>query len=56
MNTEPYCNYPPNNWRLMRTDISYLDKLKPTNELIDFFDKKYGVDKYENKKDTILLT
>ena len=56
MNTEPYDNYPYNNWKLLGTDISYLDKMKSTPELLEFFYDKYGVDKYEKKDNNILLT
>jgi len=56
MNTEPYCNYPYNNWKLLGHDISYLDSMKTTPELLDLFYDKYGVDKYEKKYDNILIT
>jgi hypothetical protein len=56
MNTEPYNNYPFNNWRLLGTDISYLDNMKSTIELLDFFQDKYGIDKYTKNNNNILIT
>jgi hypothetical protein len=56
MNTEPYNNYPVNNWQLLGTDISYLDSMKSTIELLNFFHDKYGVDKYEKNNNNILIT
>ena len=56
MNTEPYNNYPVNNWKLLGTDISYLDSMKSTIELLNFFHDKYGVDKYEKNNNNILIT
>jgi hypothetical protein len=55
MNTEPYCNYPYHNWKLLGTDISYLDNMKSTEELLEFYHKKYGINKYEKKDDNILI-
>ena len=45
LNVKPYNNYPIHNYKLLGTDISYLDALKSTPELLSFFDEKYGVDK-----------
>lgn len=56
MNTEPYNNYPVNNFKLLGTDISYLDNMKSTIELLNYFHDKYGVDKYEKKNNNILIT
>jgi len=56
MNIEPYNNYPVNNWKLLGTDISYLDSMKSTIELLNFFYDKYGVDKYEKNNNNILIT
>ena len=56
MNTEPYNNYPVNNWNLLGLNISYLDSMKSTIELLDFFYDKYGVDKYEKNDNNILIT
>ena len=36
MNIEPYNNYPVQNWKLLGTDISYLDSMKSTIELLSF--------------------
>jgi hypothetical protein len=55
MDTEPYCNYPYHNWKLLGTDISYLDNMKSTEELLEFYHKKYGINKYEKKDDNILI-
>ena len=56
MNTEPYNNYPFNNWRLLGIDISYLDSMKSTIELLNFFQDKYGIDKYIKNNNNILIT
>jgi hypothetical protein len=56
INTEPYCNYPIRQYKLLGTDISYLDNMKPTTELLKFFYDKYGVSKYEKKNNNILIT
>jgi len=56
MNSEPYCNYPDYTSHLVGHDISYLDSMKTTPELLDLFYDKYGVDKYEKKDDNILIT
>lgn len=56
MNTEPYNNYPFNNWRLLGIDISYLDNMKSTIELLNFFQDKYGIDKYIKNNNNILIT
>jgi len=56
MNIEPYNNYPVQNWKLLGTDISYLDSMKSTIELLNFFHDKYGVDKYEKNDNNILIT
>jgi hypothetical protein len=53
--TEPYCSYPKDGWHLLGYDKSYLDKLKSTVELLSFFDEKYGLDKYNQNKDNILI-
>jgi hypothetical protein len=55
MNSEPYNNYPVNNWKLLGKDISYLENKKSTIELLNFFDAKYGVDKYDKRDDNILI-
>ena len=56
MNTEPYCDYPYKNWKLLGIDISFLDNMKSTIELLNFFYEKYGVDKYEKNKNNIIIT
>ena len=55
LNVKPYNNYPIHNYKLLGTDISYLDALKSTPELLSFFDEKYGVDKYQRNEDNILI-
>lgn len=55
LNSEPYCSYPTKQWKLLGWDISYLDKLKSTKELLEFYYKKYGDDKYKEQKDNILI-
>ncbi len=52
---EPYCSYPKDGWHLLGYDKSYLDKLKSTVELLSFFDEKYGLDKFNQNKDNILI-
>ena len=56
MNTEPYCDYPYHNRKLLGKDIAYLESLKSTEELLEFYHDKYGVKKYEKRDDNILLT
>jgi hypothetical protein len=56
LNSEPYCSYPMNSWYLLGWDISYLDKLKSTIELLSFFDEKYGINEYIEKDNNILIT
>ena len=56
MNTEPYCNNPVNEWYLLGTDISYLDNIKSTIELLEFYYDKYGIKKYEKNNNNILIT
>jgi len=36
-------------------EMSYLDKLKSTTELLDYYDAKYAVDEYTNNSDNILI-
>jgi hypothetical protein len=55
LNVKPYNNYPIQNYKLLGTDISYLDALKSTIELLSFFDEKYGVDKYQKNDSNILI-
>ncbi len=53
LNSEPYCSLPtkgPIAW-----DISYLNKLKSTTELLKFYDKKYSINKYIKNKNNILI-
>lgn len=56
LNTEPYCNYPLNNWKLLGTDISFLRKKKSTVELLNFYHNTYGIEKYVEKLNNILIT
>jgi hypothetical protein len=42
--------------KLLGIDISFLDNMKSTIELLDFFYEKYGVDKYEKNKNNIIIT
>lgn len=52
MNLEPY-NIRPG--AKLGWDKSYLEKLKSASELLSFYDEKYGIDKYEEQKDNILI-
>ena len=54
LSDEPYASYPTHLW-LEGTDISYLDKHKSTLELLSYYDKDYGIDKYKPSKDNILI-
>ena len=56
LNTEPYCSYPLVSWHLLGWNNSYLDKLKSSEELIEFYYEKYGVKKYTKSKTSILIT
>jgi len=56
MNTEPYNDYPIDNWKLLGIDILFLDKMKSTIELLNFFYDKYGTDKYIKNNNNILVT
>ena len=56
INTEPYCDCPYGNWKLLGINISYFNNMKPTIELLDFFYNKYGVIKYEKEDNNILIT
>jgi hypothetical protein len=53
MNSEPYCNFPHNTDFLF--DISYTSKLKSILELLEFYDEKYRVDKFEKNNYNILI-
>jgi hypothetical protein len=55
LNSEPYCSYPLFDYGLLGKDLSYLDKLKSTYELFDFFGK-YRIDKYVKKQNNILIS
>jgi hypothetical protein len=55
LNSQPYGSYPDSQWKLLGYDKSYLDKLKTTVELLSFFDEKYGVEKFSQDKDNILI-
>jgi hypothetical protein len=51
----PYNTLPFNDYILYGADISYLDKLKSTVELLAFFDSKYGIKKYRASDKNILI-
>ena len=51
--SEPYCSYPEYN--LLGTELTYIKQLKSTVELLNFFDDKYGIDKYIKNKYNILI-
>jgi len=55
LNSEPYCSYSLHSWYLPGWDISHLNKFKSTLELLSFYDEKYGIDKYNEKHNTILI-
>lgn len=55
MNTEPYCVFPYYS-PLFEKDLSYLDNMLSTTELLEFYYEKYGITKYEKKNNSILLT
>ncbi len=54
-NSEPYYSYPLSSPYLIGTDISFFNKSKTTPELLLFFHKKYGVNKYKKSSDNILI-
>lgn len=55
MNTEPYSDFPYYS-PLFEKDLSYLDNMLSTTELLEFYYEKYGITKYEKKNNSILLT
>jgi hypothetical protein len=55
LNSEPYCDYPKNDWHLFGKDTSFINKLKLTVELLSFYDEKYGSTTYKKTKDNILI-
>jgi hypothetical protein len=56
VNTEPYCSYPYEFYYMAGAlDMSYLNALKSTVELLSFFDEKYGINKYTKNKTNILI-
>jgi hypothetical protein len=55
LNSEPYCSYPTYFWNYFGWDVSYINNLKSTIELLEFYYKKYGVDKYIKNKNNILI-
>lgn len=56
MNTEPYCDLPRETSNFFGKNLSYLDNMLSTTELLDFYYEKYGINKYEKKNNSILLT
>lgn len=44
---EPYSSQPIQPWHLKGIDVEYLNKLKSTTELLEYFDDKYGISKEE---------
>jgi len=56
LNLEPYCSYPLVSWHLLGWNNTYLDKLKTSDELIEFYYEKYGVKKYTKTKTNILIS
>ncbi|CAB4580058.1 MAG: hypothetical protein F2563_04380 [Actinobacteria bacterium] len=56
MNIEPYCTTPTTSYGLLGSDIAYLENMRTTPELLDFFYDKYGVRNYDQKNNNILIT
>lgn len=52
--TEPYVSY-PSSYHLVGDDVEYLNKLKSSSELLDYFDEKYGKSSFVDNEDTILI-
>ena len=55
LNTEPYNNFPNQNWHLFGYELSHLKKLKSTFDLLSFFDEKYCIKNYSKTKNNILI-
>jgi hypothetical protein len=55
LETEPYCSFPYDPFYLLGLDISYLNSLKSTVELLSFFDEKYGINKYTKNKNNLFI-
>jgi len=54
LNSEPYNDYPLKDYYLLGKDIKYLDSLKSTLELLNYYDK-YCVSKYIKNQNNILI-
>ena len=48
LSDKPYSEYPQEVWHLLGYSIEYLDKLKSTLELLEYFDIKYGIPNMQN--------
>lgn len=55
LKSKPYSLFPLNDWGLLGLDLSYLDKLKTSKELLEYYYEKYGEKKYEKHEDNILI-
>ena len=55
LSDKPYSQYPQEQWYLLGLLTDYLDKLKPSLKLLEYYDKKYGIDKYIEHKNNILI-
>ncbi|ARF10698.1 hypothetical protein Hokovirus_2_225 [Hokovirus HKV1] len=56
LNSEPYCSYPMQQYHLLGVDKTFINKFKSTLELLEFFDEKYSVKKYDNDVNSILIS
>jgi hypothetical protein len=52
---EPYSLNPMTGWHLIGKDIKYLNNLKKTTELLEYYYEKYGIKKYTENKNNILI-
>ena len=55
LSDKPYSQYPQEQWYLLGLLTDYLDKLKPSLKLLEYYNKKYGIDKYNEHKNNILI-
>lgn len=55
LSEKPYSQYPQEQWHLLGYLTEYLDKLKTAPELLEYFDDKYGIAKYNEHKNNILI-
>ena len=55
LSDKPYSQYPQEQWHLLGFLTEYLDKLKTAPELLEYFDDKYGIAKYNENRNNILI-